>query len=148
MAILNEGHPTIITFLGSASGGLSLQLYEKEVTPPSLDGGGPNDTTTMRNTTYRTKQPKSLISLGQMSFVAAYDPAAYSGLVSILNDNQQICIEFPDHSTLTFWGWLDKFTPSRITEGTQPTAECVIECSNQNEAGEETAPVYEAPSGT
>ena len=140
MSILNEGHPTTISF--SDESGLTLVLFEKEVTPPSLDGGGANDTTTMRNTDYRTKQPKVLVTLGQASFTAAYDPACYDDLMFILNKNQLIRITFSNGDTLAFWGWLDKFTPARITEGSQPTAECVIECSNQNESGEETAPDY------
>ena len=146
MSVLNEGHPTTISF--SEDSGLTLELYEKEVTPPSLDGGGPNDTTTMRNATYRTKQPKVLVTLGQASFTAAYDPACYGDLIGILNDNQLITITFSNGDTLAFWGWLDKFTPGRITEGAQPTAECVIECSNQNGSGVETAPVYDAASGS
>ena len=139
MSVLNEGHPTKIDF---GTSDVSLVLFEKEVTPPSMDGGGPNDTTTMRNDTYRTKQPKVLITLGQSSFTAAYDPACYDDLVAALNVNQLITITFSDTHTLAFYGWLDKFTPARVTEGAQPTAECVIECSNQDNEGEETAPVY------
>lgn len=142
MAILNDGHPTTVTFTDSGASGLTLLLYEKEVTPPSLDGGGPNDTTTMRNDTYRTKQPKTLITLGQMSFTAAYDPACYQNLVDILNVNQEIVVGFSDGSSLTFWGWLDKFAPARIAEGSQPTADCTVECSNQDNSGTETPPVY------
>jgi hypothetical protein len=144
MSILNEGHPTTITFSQAGASGLSVLMLEKEVTPPSLDGGGPNDTTTMRNDAYRTKQPKVLITLGQASFLVAYDPACYDDLVDILNVNGLITITFSDGSTLGFYGWLDKFTPNRITEGAQPTAECIIECSNQNGSGVETAPDYTA----
>lgn len=140
---LDDGFSTTIAFSGGSSG-VTLTLYEKEVTPPGVSGGGPNDTSTMRNTTWRTKWPKSLISLTESSFTAAYDPAVYDEIVAMVNVNQSIVITFPDASTLTFWGWLDEFTPDRVREGEQPTAEVRIECSNQNASKVETAPSYSA----
>jgi len=84
---------------------------------------------------------KQLKTLTDASGVYAYDPAAYEDLVDMVNENQQITITFADGQTLTFWGWLDKFTPQRVVEGEQPTAEVTIVPSNQNAAGEEEAPV-------
>jgi len=139
MARIDDGHPTTIDFANAPSTG--LLVWEKEVTPPGLNGGGPNDTTTMRNTTWRTMAPKKLISLTQGSFVAAYDPEAFSILLDQLNVNQLITVTFPDGSTYDFWGWMNEFTPNACTEGEQPTANVTIEPSNQNAAGVETAPV-------
>lgn len=141
MERIDDGHGTIITFLDAPSGTV-VQLWEKEVTPPGIDGGGANDTTTMRNTAWRTKAPKKLKSLTDASFKAAYDPEAYDTILELLQVNGQIQIQFPDDSTVTFWGWLDKFTPGAIVEGQQPTADCVIVPSNQDNSGNEAAPVY------
>jgi len=140
MARLDDGHSTTVSFGTSTV----TKLYEKEVTPPGMEGGGENDTTTMHNTVYRTKSPKKLKSLTDMSMVCAYDPAAYSELVAAININQLITVTFPDGDTLAFWGWLDVFTPNAIVEGEQPTANVTIICSNQNASGVETAPSYSA----
>ena len=143
MARIDDGFSTTIDFTDLPT----VTFYEKTVTPPGMDGGGPNDTTTMLNTAWRTKAPKKLKSLTTMTLTAAYDPAVYTDIVGAngINNNQEITVNFPDGSTLVFWGWIDKFTPNEIVEGEQPTAEVIIECSNQDAAGAEIAPVYTAP---
>ena len=143
MSRLKDGYPTTITF--SASSSAAALIFEKSVTPPSVSAGGENDTTTMRNDVWRTKQPKALKTLGEASFVAAYDPAFYDEVVGMIGVNQQITINYPDDSTLMFWGWLDEFTPGECVDGAQPTAACRIIASNENDSDEETAPVYTAP---
>ncbi len=141
MSRIDDGHPTTISF-GSTPSGETLLFWEKEVTPPGLDGGGPINTTTMRNTIWRTMMPKKLVTLTTGSFVAAYDPAVLDQLVAMLNVQCQIVITHEDGSTWTFWGWLDKFTLNACVEGDQPTATCSIEPANQNTSGEEVGPVY------
>ena len=143
MARIDDGHPTSIAF-GSTPSGETLLFWEKEVTPPGLNGGGRNDITTMRNSVWRTNAPKKLISLTAGSFVASYDPEAFEQVLSMLNVNTQITVTFPDTGTYTFWGWLNEFTPGAATEGEQPTATVSIEPSNQNDSGVETAPVLVA----
>ena len=135
MAIQKDGHQTLIDIAGAT-------LFEQEVTPPSIEGGGAVEQTTMRNTVWRTKCPKSLKTMGDSGFTAAYDPAAYTTIAAAINVNQAITITFPDLSTLVFWGWLDSFTPNASVEGEQPTAECTIIPSNVDGAGAEIAPVY------
>lgn len=137
MGILNDGHSTIISFSADSS----VSMKEKEVTPPGIDGGGANDTTTMRNTTYRTRQPKELVTLDEMSAMVAYDPDVYTEILAMINVNQQITVTFPDASTLRFWGWINTFKPGRLVEGEQPTAELGIIPSNQDNSGVEQAPV-------
>ncbi len=141
MGRIDDGHPTIITFADDAD----VQMWQKEVTPPGIDGGGENDTTTMENTVWRTKAPKTLMSLTEASFTAAYDPAVIDEIIAMLNDNQLITVTYPDGSTVVFWGWINEFTPNRNVEGEQPTAEVTIIPSNQNDSLVETAPVYTAP---
>jgi hypothetical protein len=140
---IDDGFSTLITFLDAASGA-TISFWEKEVTPPGIEMGGANDTTTMRNEEWRTKAPKKLKSLTDGSFKAAYDPAVYDTILEIIGVNGQIQITFSDDSTLTFWGWLDKFTPGNITEGAQPVADCTIICSNQDNDKVEQPPVYAA----
>jgi hypothetical protein len=137
---IDDGHATFFTF----SEAPTVKFWEKSVTPPGMDAGGANDTTTMHNTRYRTMAPKKLVTMSDSTFTAAYDPAVYSEIVSMLGVNQSIVIQFPDLSKVTFWGWLDKFTPNEAVEGAQPEASCTIVCSNQNSSGVETAPAYSA----
>lgn len=139
MAIINDGFSTIITLTGAG-----VVFKEKEVTPPGVDGGGENDTTTMRNTTWRTRQPKKLKTLEKMSCMAAYDTSWYTTIVAEINVNQVISVTFADGSSLTFFGWLNKFTPNTVKEGEQPTAEIEIIASNQDDAGTEQPPIYVA----
>jgi hypothetical protein len=80
---LDDGFSTLISF-GSSSG---VHFWEKNVTPPGFDGGGANDTTTMRNIRYRTMRPKKLVTLSDMSFEAAYDPAVYDDIVDMIQLN-------------------------------------------------------------
>jgi len=137
MGRIDDGFSTVISLGGT-------DLFEKEVTPPGMDGGGENDTTTMRNVAWRTKSPKKLKSLTNSSFTAAYDPSAYTSLLSQVNVNQEITVTFADGATLLFWGWLNAFSPNAVAEGAQPTAEVEIIPSNQNDSGTEVAPVYSA----
>ncbi len=133
---LDDGFATTISLANGTT------LFEKSVTPPGLDGGGSIDTTTMRNTLYRTMSPKSLITLSECSVTVAYDPAAYTTLIGALNTNQIITVTFPDASTIAFWGWLNSFTPGENTEGEQPTAEITIIPSNHDNA---TPPAEQPP---
>lgn len=139
MSIMTDGFATTIIF-GSVSSGVTLSaiLEEKSVTPPGLEAGGEIDVTSMRNTSYRTKAPKTLKNITNTSFTAAYDPDVYDEIKdNILGSNQQIELTFPDSSTISFYGWLNSFTPNENTEGEQPTAECVIIASSRDASGNE-----------
>lgn len=143
MSRLDDGFSTIVGFADNPT----VLFYEKTLTPPGMAGGGANDTTTMRNLTLRTMAPKKLKSLTEMSVTAAYDTAVFdTGEVwAMINSNQLITITWPDTATLDFWGWLDEFQPGEVSEGSQPTAELKIIPSNQDDNGDETAPVYTGP---
>lgn len=138
MPRIDDGFATLITLANVPS----IAFYEKEVTPPGVQGGGENDTTTMRNTAWRTKAPKKLKTLSECSAVVSYDPAVYDDVVAQCQVNQLITITFPDGATLDFWGWLDEFTPNSHKDGEQPTANAKFIPSNQNDSGVETAPVF------
>jgi hypothetical protein len=140
---LTDGFKTIITF----SGATGASLWEVGIAPPGADGGGPNDTTTMRNTAWRTRQPKKLKTLTPCEGTAQYDPVFFNAnLAALLNINQSITVTFPDNSTLTFFGWLNEFKPNEHKEGEAPTVRFSVVPSNQDGTGAEYAPVYAAGS--
>ena len=135
---LDDGHSTRIGF----SLDPTVEIYEKTVQPPGLEGGGENNTTTMLNVLYRTKSPKKLVTLSEASLKVAYDTKSYTTILAMLNKNQLITITFPDASTYAFYGWIDEFKPSDLEDGKQPEATVKIIPSNQNAAGAEAAPVW------
>ena len=98
---LTDGFPTRVTFYALGTG-TTLLMKETEVTPPGISAGGENDTTTMRNTTWRTKQPKSLKTLTNSSLVFQYDPAVYDQILSIIGVNGMIHVDFPDEGRNEF----------------------------------------------
>jgi hypothetical protein len=136
---LDDGHPTVISIAGGAN------LWEKAVTPPGMDGGGANETTTMHNISWRTNVPKHLRTMTDTSFTAAYSVGGFTTLVTSINDSQLVTITFGDGSQCRFYGWLNSFQPSENTEGAQPTASCTLIAANQDAYGNEIAPVYESP---
>lgn len=135
---IDDGFSTIYTF--SANG--AVAFYERETTPPGVDGGGANDTTNMRNTEWRTRAPKKLKTLSDAGTTVMWKSEAFEDVVDMVNVNQLITLTFPDGSTLAFWGWLNKFTPNAHKEGEVATAMVEIIPSNQNGSGVETGPVY------
>jgi len=138
---LDDGFSTIITLANIPT----VKIYEKEVTPPGIQAGGAIETTTMRNTTWRTMSPKSLRTLTPMSVTVAFATEAIPQIQGQVGINQLITVTFPDLSTLAFYGWIDEFTIGAMTEGEQPTATITIQPSNQSSPGVEAAPVYTAP---
>ncbi len=140
MSILQDGFPIFYTFASIPA----ASFEEQSVTPPSVQGGGSTDTTTMRNVGYRTKAPKKLKTLGDSSVTVVYDPEIYDEVLAQLQANQLVTITFPDTSTYAFYGWIDDFTPGEVTEGSQPTASITVIPSLRDNAGVQTAPVFTA----
>ena len=137
---LDDGFATYITFANIPT----VKLFEKEVTPPGMSANGPIDTTTMRNTAWRTMAPKALKTMPQISATVAYATDAIEVLYGQVGVNQPIFVTFPDGSTVSFWGWIEEFTPGAHTEGEQPTASLTVQPSLRNNAGAEVAPAYMA----
>lgn len=131
---IDDGFSTQIGFALNAN----VKFFEKEVTPPGIEGGGANQTTTMRNVRLRTMSPKKLYTLTEADAVVSYDPAVYPQILAMVNKNQLVTVLYPDGSTLAFWGWLDTFKPNAAKEGEQPTAAVKVIPSNQNASGVET----------
>lgn len=138
---MEDGYRTTIEF----SENTTVSLWEKEVTPPGVDGGGEIDTTTMRNDEWRTKAAKALKTLTEGTVSAAYDPQVYDQIMAMVNVNQAITVTLPDGSTVVFWGWLNSFKPGALVEGQMPLAEVQIIPSNVDGDGAEIGPVYTGP---
>ncbi len=142
---LDEGYQTLIAFASNAS----VQLWEKSVQPPGMDGGDPVETTTMHNSTYRTMAARKLITMSPVEVTAAYDPAVYDAIVALINVEGAITVHFSDGSSLSFYGFLQTFEPQAIEEGEQPEANITIQPTNTDPTdGSEAGPVYTAPSGS
>lgn len=142
VAVLTDGFSTIFTLQQPASN--AIKLVERTVKPVGMTGGGPINRTGMRNTAVRTKSPKTLYEVPDITTTCEYDPAVIDQLQDVLQVNQKITITYPDGSTVEFWGWLESFDPSEHQEGTQPTATVTFIVSNLNASGVETPPVYAA----
>lgn len=132
--ILQDGYSTILSFSLKST----VKFREKEVTPSGVSVGS-IDTTTMRNTAWRTKNPKTLRTLEDTSAVVAYDPTVFGDIMTMLGIVQTVTIHYPDGQIQAFRGWLDEFKPNRMVEGTQPTAEVKIIAANTTLPAE-TAP--------
>lgn len=142
---LRDGHPTFITFAADPD----ISLWEKSVTPPGIDGGDPVDTVTFHNDVWRTMASRSLKTLTEASFSAAYDPAIYTQILNICNVETSVTVTFSDGSTLAFWGYLQSFEADEITEGEQPTGTATIVATNTDPAnGAEADPVLNSVTGT
>ncbi len=139
---LDDGFSTIITLQNLPT----VKLFERDVTPPGYTAGGPIETTTMRNLAYRTSAPRKLKSLSQIKATVAYATEALQEVWAQIGVNQLITITFPDESTISFWGWVESFTPSDHKEGEQPTAALIVHPGMRDADGVEVAPDYEAAS--
>lgn len=137
---INNGFPTTITFSLESTGATYLKV--KEIQPPGIDGGGEIDITTMLNSTWRTRWPKSLKTLSECVLQCLYDSEVYTSILSMINAIQQLTIHFPDTSTTEFWGYVNRFTPAALKEGEVGMAEVQIIPTNVNTSGVEEAPTY------
>lgn len=141
---LDDGYQTLVTIAADTD----IAFWEKSITPPGLDGGDANDTTTMHNTTYRTFAPRALKTMTEMSLVAAYDPDIYDEILAVINTETTITVTFPDGSTLAFFGYVRTFAPSEVVEGGQPEATITVQPTNQDTTGAEQAAVMTEVAGT
>jgi hypothetical protein len=143
---LRDGFRTHITF----SIDPTLELWEKNVTPPGIEGGDAIDQTTMHNIFRRTKAPRQLYEVSDSSMTCAYDPACYDAIRDMVNVPQTITCTFSDGSTFADYGWLRSFLPTEHVEGEQPEAEVVIIFSGEDHNNEwvEASPITVLVAGT
>jgi len=141
---LKDGFSSVLRIAAAPTVG----LWTKGLKPPGLDGGDAIPQTTMENTLWRTFAPRALITLTEASAKAAYDPAVYTSLLTILNKAGSMTYWFSDGSYLDFYGFLKSFQPGELVEGTQPEADIIWVATNTDSAGLEVAPVLYSAAGT
>jgi hypothetical protein len=142
---LKDGYRALVTFATDAN----FEVWEKQVTPPGMDGGEPIEQTTMWNDNYRTFAPRALITMTPHTFTGAYDPAFYSAAAALINVETTVTVTFKDGSTLAFYGFLQKFDPQALVEGQQPEATFTIVPTNTDPSdGTEAGPVLTSVAGT
>lgn len=142
---VDNGHRTTVTFATDTN----FEIWEKTVTPPGLDGGDEIDTTTMWNTTYRTKAPRTLKDMTPFEVTAAYDPVVFSSALALINVKTTITVTFPDGSTLAFYGYLKSLEFGELAEGEQPEVTLAVTPTNQDPStGAEEAAVLTSVAGT
>lgn len=139
--VLDDGFSTLVTFATDTE----VELWEKTVKPPGVDGGEPISTSTMHNTKYHTSALRTLMKLTDGSFTCAYDPAVYTAIVALINVDDTITITFPDATHVSFYGGLTKFEPSEHQEGEQPEASCTFVINSYDATAGETAPLVGTP---
>lgn len=142
---LREGFPTTIA-LSNAPG---VGFWEETIKVPAIDGGEPIDTTTMLNANWRTLAPRKLKKLDPFTINAGYDPNVLPTIINNINIQQTITVWFPDGGALAFYGYMQKFDPGEMKEGTMPLANITFVPTNYDHVNEvEAGPVYTAGTGT
>lgn len=129
----------------------TVSFWEKSVQPPSIDGGDPVDITTMFNTKVTTKTPNSpLYDMGACVVVAAYDPNCLTQIRStLINQPGGVSNHYPDGTTDTWWGFLQKAEPSVLVRGEPPEITLTIMPTNYDPANNvEAEPVLASVAGT
>lgn len=134
---LNDGFVTKIAFAAKPN----VNLWEKTITPPGLDGGAKIDTTTMFNQLLRTYALRQLKEQTDMSFTCAYDPGVLTDLYALVNVPTTVTVRFPNGRCWSFFGGLTKFEPGALEEGKQPEATVTVVATNQDTSGNEQSPV-------
>ena len=142
---LKDGYQSLIAFNANPT----VSFWEKQVTPPGLDGGEKVPQTTLQNSTFRTFASRGLYELSDVTVKAAYDPNLYTQIASLINSEGSISVKWKDGSTLDFFGYLQKFMPDALVEGTQPECTITIVCTNWDPVGKvEAGPVLTNVAGT
>lgn len=142
---LADGFPSTIGFAAAPG----VNLWEKTVKPPGIDGGDGIPQTTMLNSKWHTFAARKLVKLTDPTAKCAYDPDCYSTLLGIINVNTTVTITFADGSTLAFYGFLKMFDVSELSEGAQPEATVTIFPTNFDPVNKvEAGPVMTSVPGT
>lgn len=143
--MLADGYQSLVTCALDPD----ISLWEKEVTPPAIEADDFQEVAHQQSVRWRMKSTRSLLTLGDLTFTAHYDPAVYNQIRAIAGINTTWTVHFPDHATLAFYGGLKSFTPAGLADGTVPEATCVITPTNMDPTTcTEEGYVYAAGGGT
>lgn len=139
---LEDGFRTLIAFAVDPD----ILLWEISVQPPGVDAGEFINISTQHQTRWRQFATRSLITLTDGSFVAAYDPALIPLLVAIAGVEGAVTILYPNLAALSFYGALRLWDADSMEEGTMPQGTGTVGCTNTDPiTGAEEGPVLSAP---
>lgn len=142
---MGDGYQCLVAFAADPD----AAFWEKEVTPPGIEGEDAVDTSTQHNDTWRTKTPQTLVTLTDFTMTVNYDPALYVSILNLVNVATAITIHFPNGDSLSFWGFLKSFVPGGLSRGNVPEATVTVVPTNQDpDTCEEEGPVFTAGAGT
>lgn len=139
-----DGYPSRITFGNKPN----IAFFEIEVQGPGVDGGDKIAATSMLNDGIRTYDPPTLYDITPTEGTAKYDPDVWPDLISNINKLQVFTYEWPDGSTVCWWGWLRKAVPQKNREKELPKLDFTIEPSNHDLSYAEQVPVFTPAAGT
>lgn len=135
---MKDGFRTLINFAFMNN----VQFAEVSVKPGGLDGRGPIDITSMRNSKYVTKWPKQLRDFTPVTSDCQWNPALLAQLNQfVLLINQRIDVTMPTGDILSFYGWCDKADPQPQKEGEVPIIQFTLIPSNLGNGGAEQPPL-------
>jgi len=121
--MFDEGYQSLITFAADPD----FSFWEEVVGAPGIDGGEPVPTTTMHNTTIRTKSPRQLKEHTPFQVQGRIASGTIDQAYALINVNGWITVKWPDGTQYSFPGYLKSIQPGQAQEGTplQATLEIV-----------------------
>lgn len=142
---LKDGFSTTIAFSRKPN----INLWEKGVPIPGVDGGEPIPQSTMLNTLWETMAPRALLKVPPISFTAAYDPAVLSDILALVNQEGSATVHAPDGTTISVYAYLQKFVPKELKIGEQPEADTTVVITNFDPVNHiEVGPLIVSVAGT
>lgn len=115
----NPFEPTGVTLTFTLDTNETFEFYYIDLTPPSIEGGDPINTTLLSTTNFHTKMPPELKDIDNIQFTAEYQPDVV--LTAPYNRPGDIEIYFPGQGTMFFRGYLKNFKADALKPGERAT---------------------------
>jgi hypothetical protein len=139
---LRDGYQSLLVFAVAPT----VEIWEKTIKPPGVDGGDPISITTMLNIAWRTMAARALKTLTNSQFKGAFNPILYSTIISIINDEDSVSLHLPNLASVSFFGYLKSAEFDDLAEGNQPEGTFQVIPTNYDPVNHvEAGPVYTAP---
>lgn len=122
----NPFEPTGTTLSFSPDAGEEFVFNYIEITPPSVDGGDPIDTSLLSTTEFRTKMAPQLKDMSNIQFTAEYQPQLVLDVPYGVGGTLTIMI--PGEGSLTVRAYLKNLQPQslRVNERATMSGEFVV----------------------
>jgi len=104
-----------------------ITLYEKNVTPPGVEGGDPINITTNDNGDFMSFAPRSRKQRTAAQAEVTYDDTDLDALEAAVDQSDDILVVWPDDTTKLDSGWVRSVIANQTQEGEQPTANITFE---------------------